>query len=155
MDSGTPQTCAVSGTAWDCTARDRREPQHTPAAACRDVLATLAARCNGLTWASVSTRNGIEAASIGGAPNEKLSVIVSTVHALSDGIAAEANLGDCRRTILEAGKGRVVIRLVPGKTEDLEVAGMATPNTSLGMLLSCCATACRDVTLASPASPVP
>ncbi len=125
------------------------------ASACRDVLATLAARCNGLIWASVSTRDGIEIASIGGAPNEKLSVIMSTMHALSDGIAAEADLGECRSTILEAGKGRVVILSVPGETEDLVLAGMATPNTSLGMLLSCCAMACQEVTLASPVSPGP
>ena len=72
-------------------------------------------------------------------PNEKLSVIVSTMHALSDGVAAEVDLGGCRSTILKAGKGRVVILSVPGKTEDRMLAGMATPNTSLGMLLSCCA----------------
>jgi predicted regulator of Ras-like GTPase activity (Roadblock/LC7/MglB family) len=85
-------------------------------------------------------------------PNEKLSVIVSTMHALSDSIVAEADLGDCRSTILKARKGRVVILSVPGKTEGRMLAGMATPNTSLGMLLSCCAMACREVTLASPVS---
>ncbi|HEY0204644.1 MAG TPA: hypothetical protein VGC15_10900, partial [Acetobacteraceae bacterium] len=111
------------------------------ASACRSVLETLAARCNGLIWASVSTRDGFEVASIGGAPNEKLSVIVSTMHALSDGIATEADLGECRSTILEAGQGRVVILSVPGETESLVLAGMATPGTSLGMLLSCCAMA--------------
>ena len=124
--------------------------------ACRGILETLAARCSGLIWASVSTRDGIEIASIGGAPNEKLSVIVSTMHALSEGIAAEADLGDCRSTILEAGQGRVVILSVPGETEDAEdlvLAGMAKPSTSLGMLLSCCAMACQEVTFASPAPP--
>jgi predicted regulator of Ras-like GTPase activity (Roadblock/LC7/MglB family) len=119
------------------------------------VLKALAAQCNGLIWASVSTRDGIEIASVGGAPNEKLSVIVSTMYALSDSIVAEADLGECRSTVLEAGKGRVVILSVPGKTEDLVLAGMATPNTSLGMLLSCCAIACREVTSASPALPDP
>ena len=74
------------------------------------------------------------------------------MHALSDGVAAEVDLGGCRSTILKAGKGRVVILSVPGKTEDRMLAGMATPNTSLGMLLSCCAMACREVTLASPVS---
>lgn len=125
------------------------------ASACRGILETLAARCNGLIWASVSTRDGIEVASIGGAPNEKLSVIVSTMHALSDGIVAEADLGECRSTILEAGKGRVVILSVPGETESLVLAGMGTPNTSLGMLLSCCAMACQEVTLASRTLPGP
>jgi predicted regulator of Ras-like GTPase activity (Roadblock/LC7/MglB family) len=120
---------------------------------CRGALDTLAARCSGLIWASVSTRDGIEIASIGGAPNEKLSVIVSTMHALSEGIAVEADLGDCRSTILEAGQGRVVILSVSGATEDLVLAGMAKPDTSLGMLLSCCTMACQEVTLASPALP--
>jgi len=77
------------------------------------------------------------------------------MHALSDGIVEEADPGDCRRTILEAGKGRVIILSVPGKTEDLVLAGMATASTSLGTLLACCAMACREVTSASPALPVP
>ena len=124
-------------------------------AACRGILDTLAARCSGLIWASVSTRDGIEIASIGGAPNEKLSVIVSTMHALSDGIVAEADLGENHNTILEAGQGRVVILSVPGGVDNLVLAGMAKPSTSLGMLLSSCAMACQEVKMACPAAPSP
>ena len=120
-------------------------------AACRDILDTLTARCSGLMWASVATRDGIEIASIG-APNEKLSVMVSTMHALADAVASEAALGESYSLIQEAGHGRVVILSVPGGADNLVLAGMAEPNTSLGMLLSLCTMACKEVALASPDS---
>ena len=123
-------------------------------AACRGILDALAARCGGLMWASVSTRDGIEVASIGGAPNEKLSVMVSTMHALADGVAAEAALGESRSLIQEAGHGRVVILSVPGGADNLVLAGMAKPSTTLGMLLSTCTMACEEVALASQAAPL-
>lgn len=124
------------------------------ATACRSILDTLAARCDGLLWASVSTKDGIEVASIGGAANEKLSVMTGTMHALADGIVAEAALGSCRNVMLEAEHGRVVILSVQGGASDLVLAGMARPETSLGMLLSFCAVACTEVGAASRAASV-
>jgi predicted regulator of Ras-like GTPase activity (Roadblock/LC7/MglB family) len=113
--------------------------------ACRDALASLETRCPGLLWASVSTRDGIEIASVGQVTNEKLSVMSGTMHALADGIVSEAALGACRDIILAAEGGRIAILSVKESTFDLVLAAMARPATTLGMLISCCSTACDDI----------
>ena len=114
------------------------------AAACTPLLHSLAERCTGLLWASVSTQDGIEVASLGGHGDEKLSVMAGTMHALADGIMAEAALGACHNIMLDAERGRVVILSIP-HAEGLVLAGMAQPDTSLGMLLVLCSNACEEI----------
>ena len=114
-------------------------------AACQGILESLRARCTGLLWASVSTKDGIEIVSVGELANEKLSVMSGTMHALADGIVAEASLGACHDIILDAENGRIVILSVREGNDDLVLAGMASPETSLGLLLSLCTSACDDI----------
>ena len=113
--------------------------------ACNGILADLLARCSGLLWASVSTKDGIEIASAGSMANEKLSVMSGTMHALADGIVAEAALGACHDIILDAEGGRIVILSVREGEGDLVLAGMAGRSTTLGMLLSFCGAACDEI----------
>lgn len=115
------------------------------AASCRPILASLQERCGGLLWASVSTADGIEVAAVGGGADDKLSVMSGTMLALAGGIVSEASLGACRSIILDAEGGRVAVLSVPGTRNSLVLAGMAQPDTTIGMLLASCLGACNEV----------
>ena len=112
---------------------------------CSRILEELLAGCVGLLWASVSTKDGIEIARAGELANESLSVMSGTMHALADGIVAEAALGACYDIILNSEGGRVVILSVRDGDDQLVLAGIGRPEMTIGMLLSCCTAACAEI----------
>ena len=122
-------------------------PENKPAlaAAAQKALSRLAQNCPGLKWATVATKDGAEVASHGGGADEKLSVMTGTMHALADGIVGEAELGTCHDIILAADRGRIVILGLRGAASELVLAAMTTPQTSLGLLLNCCAAASKEI----------
>jgi predicted regulator of Ras-like GTPase activity (Roadblock/LC7/MglB family) len=123
------------------------------AAAAQKALSRLAQNCPGLKWATVATKDGAEVASHGSSADEKLSVMTGTMHALADGIVGEAELGSCNDIILAAARGRIVIQGLQGAASELVLAAMATPQTSLGLLLNCCSTASKEISAALEAQP--
>jgi len=112
---------------------------------CQRVLETLARGFPELVWAAISTRDGIEIASIGTGVNEKLSVMTGTMHALADGIVSEAELGECRDIVLDASGGRIAILAIEGGANDLILAGMADRRTSLGLLVNRCSAVAQAI----------
>lgn len=129
----------------------RIEDKPALADAAKKALARLAQNCPGLKWATVATKDGSEIASHGAGADEKLSVMTGTMHALADGIVGEAELGSCNDIILAAARGRIVIQGLQGAASELVLAAMATPQTSLGLLLNCCSTASKEIGLAMEA----
>ena len=115
------------------------------AAAAKSALSRLAQNCPGLKWSTVATKDGAEVASHGMGADEKLSVMTGTMHALADGIVGEAELGTCHDIILAADRGRIVIMGLRGAASELVLAAMASPQTSLGLLLNCCNTASKEI----------
>ena len=111
----------------------------------RGVLQELAARCAGLVCASISAKDGTEIASIGGLANERMSVASGTMQALSDGIVAEAALGESRDIILDVGENWLFIISVRQGPADLVLSGMVGRGMALGILLSGCAAACDAI----------
>ena len=105
---------------------------------CHLVLETLHKGFPELTWAAISTRDGIEIASVGEGVNEKLSVMAGTMHALAGGIVSEASLGECRDIILDASEGRIAVLAIEGGANDMVLACMAGRETSLGLLVNRC-----------------
>jgi predicted regulator of Ras-like GTPase activity (Roadblock/LC7/MglB family) len=123
------------------------------AAAAKKALTRLSQNCPGLKWATLATKDGAEVASQGAGADEKLSVMTGTMHALADGIVGEAELGTCHDIILAADRGRIVIMGLRGAASELVLAAMATPQTSLGLLLNCCNTASKEIGAALEAQP--
>jgi predicted regulator of Ras-like GTPase activity (Roadblock/LC7/MglB family) len=123
------------------------------AAAAKKALSRLAQNCPGLKWATVATKDGAEIASHGATNDEKLSVMTGTMHALSDGIVGEAELGSCNDIILAAARGRIVIQGLQGAASELVLAAMTSPQTSLGLLLNCCNTASKEISAAAQGQP--
>ena len=119
--------------------------KHKLSNVCQKVLDTLAKGFPELIWAAISTRDGIEVASVGQGVNEKLSVMTGTMHALADGIVSEAALGECRDIILDATEGRIAILAIEGGANDLVFAGMAGPQTSLGTLVNRCSAVAKAI----------
>lgn len=115
------------------------------ASACSGILAGLLADCAGVLWATVSTKDGIEIASAGTSAHEHLSVMSGTMQALADSIVAEAALGACHDVILRAERGSIAILSVREGDDQLVLAGMGSAETTIGMLLSCCTTACTQI----------
>lgn len=112
---------------------------------CHLILETLHKGFPELTWAAISTRDGIEIASVGEGVNEKLSVMAGTMHALAGGIASEAALGEVRDIILDATEGRIAVLAIEGGANDLVLAGMAAKQTSLGLLVSRCSAVAQAI----------
>jgi len=112
---------------------------------CHLVLETLSKGFPELIWAAISTRDGIEIASVGEGVNEKLSVMAGTMHALAGGIVSEAALGECRDIILDATEGRIAVLSIEGGANDLVFAGMANRETSLGLLVSRCSAVAQAI----------
>lgn len=102
---------------------------------CRELLLSLQERCHGIAWASVTSRDGLELASVGDG-NQKLSVMAGTLQALADGIASEASLGDSREMIVSGPGGYFVTAGVRAGSQGVVVAALTGKNVTLGMVLS-------------------
>lgn len=102
---------------------------------CQSLLVSLIERCEGLEWTAVISRDGLELVSAG-KTNEKLSVMAGTMQALAEGIAGEAELGDCREMIVGGPGGSFLVWGIRGDGIGLVLAGLARPEVTLGMLLA-------------------
>lgn len=102
---------------------------------CQEALGRLRQRCSGVLWCSITSRDGLELASLG-AGNEKLSVMAGTLQALADGIASEAQLGTCREMYVSGPEGFFVTAGVRNGTRGVVVAVLASTDATLGMVLS-------------------
>jgi len=110
-------------------------------------LANLAARCPGLSAASVSTKDGFPVATYPqGGVATKLPVMAGTMHALGDSIASECVLQECLNVTVEGRSGRMILLAVPGFREELVLMGIANAATSLGMLLCFGRDCCAEIT---------
>jgi uncharacterized protein len=93
--------------------------------------------------ACITTRDGFEIARLAGDSNQrKLAAMASSMHALGDAIAAEAELGACLNVIIEGRAGKAVMLTIPDAAGNKVLIAASSVETNLAMLLissrNCC-----------------